>query len=639
MPLLLCRFAPFYTLNMKITLTSGQIISAAPGTSIMGALKNEGVYLTSSCGGKGTCGKCKISIKSGDFETRSKIKLSKEEIEKDYALACQSFPKDDILIEIPKESVLIVEGKIATGKTKDLQALLQATGAAIEPFAKRVVLQLPPPSLNDNISDLERLKRGLAEKGLGCLRVPYRFLTNLASIVRKKEWEITLSIIHSEDCYEITSIFPGNRTSARYGVAIDIGTTTIVVYLLDLNNGRLVDIASTYNSQIQFGDDVITRIVYVEESSALKPLHKTVITDINNLFSLLKTTHNINIDSVDCFVIAGNTTMTHIFLGLDPSSIRQEPYIPTANSFPISYAGELGIKVKPNTPIYTFPCVASYVGGDIVSGVLASGMHKSRDLCLFMDIGTNGEIVLGNSEWLVTAACSAGPCFEGSGIKHGMRATKGAIEDVRINRNTREPEIEIIGENVKPIGICGSGMIDAVAEMFLTGILDQKGKLQKTASKRVRDGEDGLEFVVYSGDNRDIVLTEPDIENIIRAKAAIYAGFSILLKEMSYTFNDVHKIYIAGGFGKFLDVEKAIILGMLPEMPKEKFKYLGNTSITGAYLCILSQQMRKEAEKIAEKMTYIELSVSSSFMDEYVSGLFIPHTNIDSFPGVKDLIS
>ena len=623
---------------MKIILPSEKSIPVEPGVSVFQALKKEGVYLTSSCAGKGTCGKCKIIIKSGPVDTRSTTKLTKGEIKKGAVLACQSFPRGDIQIEIPKESELIVEGKIATGKSKDLQELLHSTGAKREPLTRRIVLQLPPPSLNDNISDLERLKREFVTKGLGCLRVPFRFLINLAGIVRKKDWEITLSTINAGDCCEITNISPGNRTSARYGIAIDIGTTTVVAYLIDLNDGTLVDIASTYNSQIQFGDDVITRIIYVEEHNALKSLHRTIIVDINDLISLLRKTHTINIDSIDSLVTAGNPTMTHIFLGLDPASIRQEPYIPTANSFPVSHAGELGIKTNPNTPVYTFPCVSSYVGGDIVSGVLASRLHKSQDLCLFMDVGTNGEIVLGNSEWLVTAACSAGPCFEGSGIRHGMRATEGAIEDVRINRKTLEPEIEIIGEGVKPLGICGSGMIDAVAEMFITGILDQKGKLQKSASDRIRDGDNGPEFVVYSGDNRDIVLTEPDIENIIRAKAAIYAGLSMLLKEMGYTFADVHRMFIAGGFGKFLDVEKAVILGMLPDIPKKKFTYLGNTSIIGAYLCTLSQNLREEAEEIAGKMTYIELSVSRSFMDEYVSGLFIPHTNIDAFPGVKKLL-
>ena len=622
---------------MKISLSSGKSISGSPDISILESLKREDIFLTSSCGGKGTCGKCKIIIRSGSVNTRSAIKLTQEEIKKGYTLACQAFSEGDVLIEIPKESMLTLEGKIATGKSKDLQALLHSTGAGIEPLTERIVLQLPTPSLNDNISDLERLKRELFSKGLGCLRVPFRFLTDLAKTVRKKDWEVTLCIIHTEDCNEITNIFPDNKKTPRYGIAIDIGTTTLVAYIIDLTAANLVDIASTYNSQIQFGDDVITRIVYATEHNGLRNLNKTVITDINIFLSLFKKTHHIDSDSIDQFVIAGNTTMTHLFLGLDPSAIREEPYIPTANSFPLAFAGELGLKVNPNTPVYAFPCVASYVGGDIVSGVLAARLHKKQELSLFMDIGTNGEMVLGNSEWLVAAACSAGPCFEGSGMKHGMRATEGAIEDVRINRKTLEPEIKVIGDTV-PIGICGSGMIDVVAEMFLTGILNQKGKLQREISKRIREGEDGLEFVVYSQDGRDIVLTEPDIENIIRAKAAIYAGFSILLKEVGYTFDDIHKVYIAGGFGKFLDVEKAVILGMLPDISREKFEYMGNTSITGAYLCTLSRKLREEAEEIARKMTYLELSVSRSFMDEYVSALFIPHTNIDAFLSVKELM-
>ncbi len=623
---------------MNITLTSGKTIAIKPGTSIMESLKRTGMYLNSSCGSKGTCGKCKIIIKTGQVSIKSTMKLTQHEINAGYALACQAYPSEDTIIDIPKESILTVEGKIVTGKSKDLQALLRSTGAEINPLTERFILQLPQPTLNDNISDLERLKRELFSKGLGCLRVPFRFMTNLAQTVRKNNWEITLCTIHSEDCYEITNIFPGSQKIPQFGIAVDIGTTTIVVYLIDLINGNLVDVASIYNSQIRFGDDVITRIVNASEHKELKNLHKAVISDINILLSLLRKTYHISIDSIDCVVIAGNTTMTHFFLGLDPSSIREEPYIPTANVFPISHAGELGIKVNPNIPVYAFPCVASYMGGDIVSGVLATRLHEKEKLSIFIDIGTNGEIVLGNSEWLVAAACSAGPCFEGSGIKHGMRATDGAIEDVRINPATYDVDIKVIGDDTQPMGICGSGMIDAAAEMFMTGILDQKGKLQKEVSNRVRVGEDGLEFVIHYGEGKDIVLTEPDIENIIRAKAAIYAGFTILLKEVGFTFDDVHKVYIAGGFGKFLDIEKAIIIGMLPELPKEKFEYMGNTSITGAYLCILSQRLRGEAEEISRKMTYIELSVSKSFMDEYVSGLFIPHTNVDAFPSVKELM-
>ncbi len=623
---------------MNITLTSGKTIAIKPGTSIMESLKRTGMYLNSSCGSKGTCGKCKIIIKTGQVSIKSTMKLTQHEINAGYALACQAYPSEDTIIDIPKESILTVEGKIVTGKSKDLQALLRSTGAEINPLTERFILQLPQPTLNDNISDLERLKRELFSKGLGCLRVPFRFMTNLAQTVRKNNWEITLCTIHSEDCYEITNIFPGSQKIPQFGIAVDIGTTTIVVYLIDMTNGNLVDVASIYNSQMRFGDDVITRIVNATEHNELKNLHKAVVSDINILLSLLRKNHNINVNSIDCLVIAGNTTMTHFFLGLDPSAIREEPYIPTANIFPISHAGELGIKINANIPVYAFPCVASYVGGDIVSGVLATRLHEKQELSIFIDIGTNGEIVLGNAEWLVAAACSAGPCFEGSGIKHGMRATDGAIEDVRINPETLEVEITVIGNNSHPMGICGSGMIDAIADMFVAGILDHKGKLQKGRTDKVRTGEDGLEFVIYNRDGKDIVLTEPDIENIIRAKAAIYAGLCTLLKEVGFTFNDVQRVYIAGGFGKFLDIKKAIILGMLPELPKEKFEYMGNTSIIGAYLCLLSQRMRGEAEEISRRMTYIELSVSKSFMDEYVSGLFIPHTNIEAFPGVKELM-
>lgn len=624
---------------MEISLTSGKKIACAADTSILEALKKAGIYLTSSCGGKGTCGKCKVLVKSGDVISKSRIKLSQDEIDKGYVLACKTFPAEDVIMDIPKESMLVVEGQVVTGKSKDLLALLHSTGTAIDPLTGRIVIALPPPTLDDNISDLERLRRELMSKGMGCLRVPFRFTQDLAKIMRKENWQVTLCTIHTEDCEEIIRITPGHKKTPQYGVAVDIGTTTVVVFLIDLTTGHLADVASTYNSQIRFGDDVITRIVHATEHNKLKELNHAVVSDINTALSAIRKAHHIDVESIDCFVIAGNTTMTHLFLGLDPGAIREEPYIPTANTFPLAFAGELGLKANPNIPVYAFPCVASYVGGDIVAGVLATQLHKKQELCIFIDIGTNGEIVIGNSEWLVSAACSAGPCFEGSGIKCGMRATEGAIENITINRETLDVEIKIIGDkDTKPIGICGSGMIDAIAEMFLARIIDPKGKLQKEASSRVREGEDSLEFVIYSSEGRDLVLTEPDIENIIRAKAAIYAGFSTLLKEVGFTFNDIQKVYIAGGFGKFLDIEKAVMLGMLPELAKEKFQYMGNTSVTGAYLCLLSRNLRSEAEEIARRMTYVELSVSSSFMNEYISGLFIPHTNIDAFPGVKKLM-
>jgi uncharacterized 2Fe-2S/4Fe-4S cluster protein (DUF4445 family) len=330
--------------------------------------------------------------------------------------------------------------------------------------------------------------------------------------------------------------------------------------------------------------------------------------------------------------------MSHIFWGLDTSTIREEPYVPLMNRFPLWKASSAGLTINPDAPVYTAPCVASYVGGDIVAGVLASGMNRRNETALFMDVGTNGEIAIGNSDWLMTAACSAGPCFEGSGIRCGMRATPGAIEAVKINPATLEPSISVIGDG-NPVGICGSGMIDAVSEMLLTGIVDQKGKLIEGKS-RVRKGEDGLEYVIYEDrrHGKEIVLTAADLENIVRAKAAIYSGITTLLSGAGMEIGAIEKVYIAGGFGNYLDIKKAIILGMLPDMDEEKFTFLGNTSITGAYLCLMSDALRSEAEEIASKMTYIELSASHIFMDEYVSALFLPHTDMKLFPSVAKLL-
>ncbi|MBC8414246.1 DUF4445 domain-containing protein [bacterium] len=619
---------------MNITLTSGQALEIEKGQSINDALKGAGIHLTTSCGGKGTCGKCKVIVNSGGVKSDSQMKLTPDEIAGGFALACKTYAEEDLGIDIPKESVLTVEGQIATEKTKDLLAAFKAAGAEIAPFTSRILLKLSPPTIDDNIGDLERLKRELAAQGHDCIRVPYRILSNMAHVMREGDWNVTLSMIDTEDCHEITNIFPGDKTALRYGVAIDIGTTTVVAYIVNLTTGELIDVGSVYNSQIRYGDDVITRIVNATEHNELKGIHGAVLSDINLLLSTIMKEHNIASDSIDCFVVAGNTTMTQLFLGLDPAAIREEPYIPTANHFPLAYAGELKLNVHPNVPIYSFPCIASYVGGDIVSGILAVQMHKEEEICMFIDIGTNGEIVIGNSEWLMAAACSAGPCFEGSGIIHGMRATEGAIENVSINRETGDVTIGVIG-NGRPMGICGSGMIDAISEMFLAGILNQKGKLQEGVSERVRAGTDGPEFVIHYGEGRDIVLSEPDIENLVRAKAAIYAGFATLLNEVGFTFDDVSKVYIAGGFGRFLDIEKAITIGMLPEMAMEKFEYKGNTSVAGTYMCLLSKELRTEAEQIASQMTYVELSVNASFMDEYMSGLFLPHTNMAAFPGVQ----
>ncbi len=607
------------------------------------AVKAAGLYVLSSCGGKGNCGKCKLVIKEGSVERgKSGLYLSPEEVERGYALACHSTVRSDLVVEIPPESRMQAKHKIATGaKTEELLKQLKAAGGCLESRIKRVYLELSPPTIDDNIADYERVRRALDKAGLDAshLHMNYLVLSKLSHVLREGGWKATVSLFNVGAVAEVLNIYPGDATHTRYGAAVDIGTTTVVVYLVDMTNGNILGTASTYNSQVKCGDDVITRIVYATERNGLKELQELALGNINTMLVELAEKSKVSTGMIDYIVVAGNTTMEHLFYGIDPQFIREEPYIPTATFFPLIRGKNVGLKVDPQGIIYSLPNVASYVGGDITAGVLVSQIHKQESVSLFIDIGTNGEIVLGNKDWLVTAACSAGPYFEGSGIKFGMRAMEGAIEEVEIDPETYDVNYRVIGD-VKPIGICGSGMIDILAEMYMNGVIDQKGKIrEEIGTKRIRRGESGLEFVlawrVESAVNKEIVITEVDLDNLIRAKAAIYAGFATLLTQMGMHFNDIEKLYIAGGFGRYIDVERAITIGMLPDLPVEKYQFLGNTSIMGAYYALLCDRLRHEAEEIARKMTYIELSVSRSFMDEYLSALFLPHTDLNAFPTVK----
>lgn len=617
---------------MQIKLTSGKAITAQPGESILKALKDNGVYLVASCGGKGVCGKCRVKVLEGTRRIEATGKLSREELDSGLVLACRTFPEGDLLVEIPEESKLVIGDKIAISKSEDIRAFLHSIEAGLQPAMKRIYLEMEPPTIQDHTGDLERVKRALSEKGLDSrMRFSHDFVAAMGRALREMNWKVNVDF--TEDMYAVSISSP--EQVDRYGLAIDIGTTTVVVYLVNCSDGSLIDLGTTYNSQMRHGDDVITRIVYATERGGLDELRSEVVNDVNVILSPLMERHAIDPNAIDSVVISGNTTMAHLFWGFDPSSIREEPYVPTLNNFPIWQAGTAGINILAQAPVYTIPCIGSYVGGDIVSGILASRMYLNPEIALFMDIGTNGEIAIGNNEWLMTAACSMGPCFEGSGIRNGMRATEGAIESVRIDPETLEPVLGVIG-NVAPSGICGSGMIDAISELFFSGVIDQKGKfVRDIATDRVKMGNEGPEFVLFRGELKEIILTEVDVENVLRAKAALYAGISTLLKDVGLSLETIDRIYIAGGFGNYLNVDKAVMIGMLPDLPREKFSFIGNTSIAGAYLCLLSERMRREAEGIAAKMTYIELSVSTGFMDEYMSALFLPHTDMDLFPTVK----
>ncbi|MBS4021219.1 MAG: DUF4445 domain-containing protein [Dethiobacter sp.] len=612
-----------------------------PGTSLLRAASYAGVELKSNCGGEGTCGRCLVKVKDGRVKLKGKGNISAKARQAGLVLACQTVVDGNVVIEIPRDSrldehkVLLGEKEILVEKDEEL-----AEGYPLQPLCRKFKLSLSAPTLIENASDLTRLQAALrSEVDCNDIHIGLNTLRTLADILRAGDWNVTATVAQLNGCADIVHLEQGHSSRQSFGLAVDIGTTTVVVYLIDLETGMTLGKKGTYNKQARYGDDVITRMIHASEKvDGLQDLHKAVISTINQLIDDLLAQGHVSGDDVHMVMVAGNTTMTHLFLGLTPKYIRLEPYIPLAASTPPVSAADLGLNINQNAFIACFPSVASYVGGDIVSGTLLTNMAKADEIILFIDIGTNGEMVLGNKDWLVTAACSAGPAFEGGGITFGMRAMKGAIEHVVIDPETFEVEVSTIGK-MKPMGICGSGLIDCLAKFRETGIIDRAGKMQSDINTpRMREGDDGYEFVLVPGDvtecGKDIVITENDVKNLLRAKGAVYAGIRCLLKAVSLEESAIDKVLIAGGFGNYINIRDAIGIGLLPDLPAEKYVFIGNSSVKGSRLALLSQDAYREAQELGKKMTYIELSAGNEFMEEFVSALFLPHTDMNLFPTV-----
>ncbi|HDJ28423.1 MAG TPA: DUF4445 domain-containing protein [Proteobacteria bacterium] len=632
------------------------------GENLLRVAMAAGVHINASCGGNGTCGKCKIIIDKGKVESEHSEKLSDEQWQQGYRLACRTQVIDDLTITIPPESRIDNSAlKRKTGgqrhilKARDLNTLVQ--GLSINPAVFKCYLELPPPTADDNMSDLGRLMREIKKSyKYDRISTDFHLLQRLSQVLRQADWKVTVTLVYNPKGFKLIDLEPGDTSKDNYSIIIDVGTTTVKGQLLNLEECRIAHSNTTdtdsenlcaedarYNSQVGFGEDVISRIVHSQKKGGLEALQQAVVADINEIIAHLLESAGIRNDQISHLVLAGNTTMTQLLLGIDPKYIREDPYVPTANFFPPVRALEIGINLPDYIHIYTFPLVSSYVGGDIVAGVLGSGIFQRDELTLFIDVGTNGEIVLGNCDWLVCTSCSAGPAFEGGGVKNGMRASQGAIEQVRINPETFEPMVITIG-NQKPLGICGSGLIDAAAEFLLTGIIEPNGKFDRTLkTSRVREGDNGWEFVLVSAEQAaegigDIVLTEGDIDNLIRTKGAIYAGCRILLESVGLSFNDLDRVIIAGGFGQFINLERAIFIGLLPELSTDKFMFVGNGALLGARLVSFSREMMKDAQRVSDMMTNIELANNMKFMDEYVAALFLPHTDTNAFPGVMKML-
>ncbi len=637
-------------------------VEADTGANLVDVAMDAGIHINAACGGEGACGKCRVRITSGSVDYRDGATLSQEDIEKGFRLACRCFLTGDVEVTVPREAGLYDAGvayaREYSGRYVSSQELERLVGGAwYSPAIKKFAVKIDPPTLDDNTSDLNRLLRALKQQhNLESISIDFLLLKSLSRKLRESNWKVTTTIVQTRMESQLgehqlrgsrrpkmITIAAGDTTRQHYAVVLDIGTTSLWGQLVDINNRRVLAESSEYNPQITFGDDVITRIIYSQKKDGLEKLQKVIVEGLNKIIDALVEESGVQRDCISQVTAAGNTVMTHLLLGLDPKYIRETPYTPVSNLTPPIRAVRIGLNVADYVYLYTFPSVASYVGGDIVSGVLSSGMCQKNDLSLYIDIGTNGEIVVGNCDWMMTASCSAGPAFEGGGLKCGMRATSGAIERFHINPDTLEPMIVTINKTTSR-GICGSGAISILAEFLETGVIDQNGKFNCTCkTKRIRKGSEGMEYVlVYkeeTGSPEDIVITEADIDNIIRAKAAMFAGYQCLLEKAGLSFQNIERVIIAGAFGDFIDLEKAMTIGLLPELPKERFVFIGNGSLTGAKLICLSNELLDDGERIARKMTNIELSEDYSFMDKYMAGMFLPHTDGHLFPKVIETIT
>ncbi len=616
------------------------------GTPLHEAAALAGVEVALPCGAQGRCGRCKVRIDEGQVARRDSGRLTEEQVREGWVLSCVARVEGDAVITVPPKRV---KEKAVGETTADKIALPLAFEWPLDPFVRKVEVRMEPPTLETNNSDLDRIRVALEDQhGIKDVTIGLGAMRRLAQSLRAGGWSVTAIVEDpSRDGRpRLVDVRPTDTTV--YGIAVDIGTTTVVIYLVNLETGKVLDIVTAFNQQADYGEDVISRIIFAQKGNGLEELRKVVVRTINELIGELEQRNKISRSDIFDVVASGNTTMIHLFLGLYPRYIREEPYIPTAVHFPPLLSTELGIGVNPDATVYCLPGVAAYVGGDITAGILSSGVYKTEKLSLFMDVGTNGEIVLGNKDWAMTCACSAGPAFEGAGVQCGMRATTGAIEDVRIDSLTLEPTVTVI-DDARPMGVCGSGMIAVLAEMLVTGIVNRSGRIHlnhpacRPGPCRLRDGEHGEEYVLVwasdSGTGQDIVITEVDINNLIRTKAAIYAGITVMLRSLSIDLDSLEEMLIGGAFGQHINVEEAVQIGLLPDIPWERFKFLGNTSAQGAYHALLSREARAMADEIARRLTYLELIADNTFMDEFTSALFLPHTNLDAFPSVKTLLS
>lgn len=611
----------------------GKSVQIPSGISLLEAASRAEIAINNVCGGEGLCGRCKMRVKEGEVEGGVSGKLTREEIQDGLVLSCLTFPKSDLVVEIPKETLAKERRKADedADRFRDMRPVTNPSKGRTSPLVRKTYLELDQPSLSSNFADHQRVCTEIRKKlNVKSTQTGLKIIKALPDILRSSDYKVTATVGIRGDIAEVMDIEKGNTEDKNYLVVVDIGTTTVVAHLVDANTAQTLDAKACFNGQGVYGREVTTRLISAEKRGG-DLLQKVIIDDINSLIHQLVSACNLNEKDITAVVCAGNTVMEHFLLGLPTHHIRRMPYIATSVEPPPLRAAEVGIQIHPRGLLYALPGIGAWVGSDLTAGILATEMSEKDEIALLVDIGTNGEVVVGNKDWLMACSASAGPSLEGASVECGMRAEKGAVERVY----TLEDRIlfRTIG-NAPARGICGSGIIDLVAVLLRMNIISRSGKFIDGSSNRVVDVNGTKRFVLSDEDpetHKAVYMTETDIENIITAKAAIYSAIRILLRRVEIPLSQVDRFYIAGAFGSYIDIENAVQIGLIPNLDRKKMIYAGNTSIQGAKIVALYEEAFQKVISIEKNTTYYDLMGADDYMDEFRKALFLPHTDIEHF--------
>ena len=622
------------------------VIEANAGDNLLDLARRANVAIDAPCSGNGSCGKCRVKLVSGEVDSAPSRHISPEEYQAGWRLACGCRVTQDAEIFVPD----IASAYQSRMKTADLSSPeevalftaieqdVQAAGIAFATGCCALDIALAEPTLDDTMPDDERLTWAVEEAaGVEDVQIPAPVMVKLAHTLRENGFHVCVKGCKTGASFRIQDI-TGPEDRGIYAAAIDIGTTTVSAVIAQMPSGKIVAKGSSGNGQIRYGADVINRIIEQGKPGGRKKLQDAIVKEtLTPVLANLCKSAGISARSILRLCVASNTTMNHLFVGVDAASVRMEPYVPSFFSWQGLLAGDVKLPANPLAPLLLAPNIGSYVGGDITAGVFASLIWNKPEFSLFIDLGTNGEIAFGNQDFLVSCACSAGPAFEGGDISCGMRATDGAIEACTIDLATMEPTVRIVGEqDQRPVGICGSGIIDIISELYRCGIINAKGLFIREGARVARDRHGMGRYILArpeeSATEREISINEVDIDNFIRAKGAIFSAIEVLLTSVDMGIEAIDQVYVAGGIGSGINMKNAVNIGMFPDVPLEKFRYIGNSSLTGAYAMALSDQAAEKVDEVAKNMTYMELSTYPGYMDAFVAACFLPHTNRQLFP-------